>query len=76
MQKKIRKSFIILFSAIIALLLLECAFKFTPKITAHTDAEHNEYLIDLYWEFNEDSGVLILSAYQSNAATEEQEGNT
>ena len=39
MQKKIRNSFILLFSAVIAALLLACAFMLTPKTTAHADAE-------------------------------------
>ncbi len=39
MQMKIRKSFILLFSAVIAVLLLACVFMFTPKTTAHADTE-------------------------------------
>ncbi|MDE7087365.1 MAG: hypothetical protein K2O67_04135, partial [Clostridia bacterium] len=36
---KIRKSFILLFSAVIAVLLLSCAFMLASQTTAHADTE-------------------------------------
>lgn len=65
MQMKIRKSFIILFSAIIAVLLFACAFIFTHKTTVH--AAEGGHSTDLYWGIN--SGVLTLSSQYDEDVT-------
>ncbi len=70
MQKKIRKNFIMLFSAIIAaMLILSGEFMLTPKTTAYADDSTPSNT--LYWGLDEDTGVLTLSSHQSEAATAE-----